>query len=135
QLQGGDSNSGEENTPARRQGIPASRWRSRSVLRAALGDTRSTMRLRAHEQYGGRARDRVRKVVLALEAIEMRKTTLLLAAFAVTVTLSAQPPPDPQLLIPEQAPPLGYRWVAEPLSIPEDVAFGLPASVTFDEAG
>ena len=65
----------------------------------------------------------------------MRKTTLVLAAFAFSATLSAQPPSDPRLLIPEQAPALNYRWVAHPLSIPDDVEFGLPASVTFDEEG
>lgn len=65
----------------------------------------------------------------------MGKTTLVLAAFAVSAPLWAQPPSDPRLLIPEQAPALNYRWVADPLSIPDDVEFGLPASVTFDEEG
>jgi sugar lactone lactonase YvrE len=65
----------------------------------------------------------------------MTKVTSVLAALAVSATLCAQPPSDPRLLIPEQAPALGYRWVAAPLRIPEDVEFGLPASVTFDDDG
>ena len=65
----------------------------------------------------------------------MKKTTSLLTALSVSAALWAQPPSDPQLLIPEQAPQLDYRWVAEPLSIPEDAEFGLPASVTFDGEG
>jgi DNA-binding beta-propeller fold protein YncE len=68
-------------------------------------------------------------------AIELRKTTLVVVAVIFSATLRAQPPSDPRLLIPEQAPPLNYRWVAEPLSIPDDVEFGLPASVTFDDNG
>jgi len=65
----------------------------------------------------------------------MKKIALLLGAWTISAALWAQPPSDPRLLIPEEAPPLPYRWVPNPLEIPEDVEFGLPASVTFDDEG
>src|SRR5690606_16313757 len=65
----------------------------------------------------------------------MRQITLVVGAWAISAALWAQPPSDPRLLIPEEAPPLNYRWVADPLELPDDVEFGLPASVTFDDNG
>ena len=65
----------------------------------------------------------------------MNKTTLVFTACAMGVTLWAQPPKDPRLLIPQKAPELNYRQVMNPLHIPDDVEFGLSASVTFDDQG
>jgi streptogramin lyase len=50
--------------------------------------------------------------------------------------LFAQRPSDPNLLIPQEGPDLGYKWVPNPLSgIPAEVQFGLPGNVEFDSQG
>ncbi len=65
----------------------------------------------------------------------MNKTTLVFTICATGAALWAQPPSDPRLLIPQEAPELNYRQVMNPLQVPDDVEFGLSASVTFDDEG
>lgn len=64
----------------------------------------------------------------------MMKKTALILLFACGCAF-AQRPSDPALLIPQEGPDLGYKWVANPLQIPADVEFGLSASVEFDKQG
>jgi sugar lactone lactonase YvrE len=51
------------------------------------------------------------------------------------VAVSAQRPSDPRLLIPQDAPPLGYVAVAEAVSLPAGVSMGAAAAVAFDAKG
>jgi DNA-binding beta-propeller fold protein YncE len=63
----------------------------------------------------------------------MRKAWVLPVA---VLALFAQRPSDPRYLIPQEAPPLDYRF--EPnhgLHIPPGFNFGLPGNVTFDKRG
>jgi sugar lactone lactonase YvrE len=60
------------------------------------------------------------------------------AAFVVLITTApafAQRPSDPALLVPQNAPPLDYVAVANPLSLPDGVQIGASASVAFDAKG
>ena len=63
----------------------------------------------------------------------MSKTFLLFLATCTLVV--AQRPSDPKLLIPQEAPLFDLKWVANPLTLPEGLNFGLPGSVTFDSKG
>lgn len=65
----------------------------------------------------------------------MRTCIAVCTALTITAAAWGQPPSDPALLIPQQAPLLDYIPVANGLSIPDDVEFGLSASVTFDAQG
>jgi sugar lactone lactonase YvrE len=47
----------------------------------------------------------------------------------------AQRPSDPALLVPQQAPPLDYVAVADPLTLPAGMTMGAAASVAFDARG
>ena len=58
------------------------------------------------------------------------------AMFVVTGTsVSTQRPSDPALLVPQNAPPLEYAAVPDPLPIPAGTTMGAPASVAFDARG
>lgn len=59
----------------------------------------------------------------------------ILLAVLVCLAAFAQRPSNPALLIPEEAPPLDYVPVANPLTLPGGFNFGLPGSVTFDSRG
>lgn len=50
-------------------------------------------------------------------------------------TAYAQRPSDPALLVPQNAPPLDYVAVPNPLSFPDGVTIGASASVAFDKNG
>jgi len=61
-------------------------------------------------------------------------------AFAgITLALSApvfsQRPSDPALLVPQQAPPLEYVAVPNPLTLPDGITMGVAASLAFDSKG
>ena len=47
----------------------------------------------------------------------------------------AQRPSDPALLVPENAPELGYVLAERAVNLPDDVTMGAPASVAFDADG
>lgn len=47
----------------------------------------------------------------------------------------AQPPRDPALLVPEQAPLLNYTPVPDPLTVPEGLEMGASSDVAFDSNG
>jgi len=47
----------------------------------------------------------------------------------------AQRPSNPALLIPQNAPELDYAAVANPVTLPDGIAMGAPASVAFDSKG
>lgn len=51
------------------------------------------------------------------------------------VSLLAQRPSNPALLVPQEAPPLDYEAVANPLPVPEGVNMGASSSVAFDSKG
>lgn len=53
----------------------------------------------------------------------------------VTNPSGAQPPRDPALLIPEQAPLLDYLPVPDPLTVPDGVEMGASTDVAFDSRG
>jgi len=59
-------------------------------------------------------------------------STLVLGSAA---TLLAQRPSNPALLIPQEAPPLDYVAVANPLPVPDGVNTGASAAVAFDSHG
>ncbi|MEO8098493.1 MAG: hypothetical protein ABI811_12395 [Acidobacteriota bacterium] len=59
---------------------------------------------------------------------------LVFAILGTALALLAQRPSNPALLIPQEAPPLDYAWVANPLS-GQPANFGLPGNVTFDKKG
>jgi sugar lactone lactonase YvrE len=50
-------------------------------------------------------------------------------------SLTAQRPSDPALLVPQDAPPLGYVAVPDPLPLPAGMNMGAPASLAFDATG
>ena len=47
----------------------------------------------------------------------------------------AQRPSNPALLVPQEAPPLDYVAVADPLPVPANVMMGASSSVAFDSKG
>jgi sugar lactone lactonase YvrE len=61
------------------------------------------------------------------------------AGFVVVVVVGhsafAQRPSDPALLVPQDAPPLEYAAVADPLPLPAGTTMGAAASVAFDRRG
>src|SRR5262245_14834672 len=62
----------------------------------------------------------------------------VVAAFAILlagISGLSQRPSDPALLIPQQAPPLDYVPVADPLSLPAGTTMGASAAVAFDAKG
>jgi hypothetical protein len=50
-------------------------------------------------------------------------------------SLFAQRPSDPALLVPQNAPPLDYMAVPDPVTLPAGVTMGPPASAAFDSKG
>jgi DNA-binding beta-propeller fold protein YncE len=64
-----------------------------------------------------------------------RRPALVLLALAVADTAPAQPPRDPALLIPEEAPLLDYVPVPDPLRLPAGVEMGASTDVAFDSSG
>ncbi len=62
----------------------------------------------------------------------MKRFAIFLAC---AVSAMAQRPTNPALLIPQQAPPLDYVAVANPLPVPEGVNMGASSSVAFDSKG
>jgi len=72
----------------------------------------------------------------------MKKRSLLYAVLVLAPgvwplapSLLAQRPSNPALLIPQEAPPLDYVAVADPLPVPSNVNMGASSSVTFDSKG
>jgi len=69
----------------------------------------------------------------------MKRAAVALIVVAVMsvvgVVLSAQRPSDPALLVPQDAPPLDYVSVPNPVSLPAGVTMGPPASVAFNSKG
>ncbi|MBZ5580254.1 MAG: peptidyl-alpha-hydroxyglycine alpha-amidating lyase family protein [Acidobacteriia bacterium] len=62
----------------------------------------------------------------------------VIAAFAMLLAGTpgfAQRPSNPALLIPQTAPELDYAAVANPVTLPDGVVMGAPASVAFDAKG
>ena len=64
----------------------------------------------------------------------MRKLAILFTTLW-TVAAFCQRPSDPRLLIPQEAPPLDYAAVANPLPVPDGVNMGASSSVAFDSHG
>lgn len=64
----------------------------------------------------------------------MKTSTLFLAALCAASSL-AQRPTNPALLIPQEAPPLDYVAVPDPLPVPSNVNMGASADVAFDSHG
>src|SRR5712692_5627210 len=62
----------------------------------------------------------------------MKRLALVLVA---PLALFAQRPSNPALLVPQEAPPLDYVAVANPLPVPEGVNMGASSDVTFDAKG
>jgi sugar lactone lactonase YvrE len=58
-----------------------------------------------------------------------------IAVLLAHLSLSAQRPSDPALLVPQEAPPLGYVAVANPLPVPPGTNIGAPAAVAFGPNG
>ncbi len=65
----------------------------------------------------------------------MRKSAILFTALWVGTCAFAQRPTNPALLIPQEAPPLDYVAVADPLPVPAGVNMGASSSVAFDSKG
>ncbi len=70
----------------------------------------------------------------------MRRGAFVAAALAATALATtglafAQRPSNPALLIPQEAPPLDYEPVPNPLPVPGDVNMGASADVAFDSHG
>ncbi len=65
-----------------------------------------------------------------------RKAALALAVFVGgAVPALAQPPRDPALLVPQDAPPLAYRVAESPFEVPDGMTMGASAAVAFDGSG
>ena len=62
----------------------------------------------------------------------MKRFALLLACAGFTF---AQRPSNPALLVPQEAPPLDYVAVPNPLPVPDAAAMGASSDVTFDSQG
>jgi streptogramin lyase len=65
----------------------------------------------------------------------MRIAVLAVAALLVAAPALPQRPSDPALLVPQEAPELGFVAVADPLTLPDGVTIGAAASVAFDSRG
>ena len=65
----------------------------------------------------------------------MKFTTLGLTMLLTVVPALAQRPSDPALVVPQEAPPLDFVAVSEPLKLPAGVTMGAAASVAFDSKG
>jgi sugar lactone lactonase YvrE len=67
----------------------------------------------------------------------MKTVTTVFAVFLLLVGVSvlAQRPSDPALLVPQTAPELGYVAVPNPITVPTGTTMGASASVTFDARG
>ncbi|MGH9147619.1 MAG: peptidyl-alpha-hydroxyglycine alpha-amidating lyase family protein [Vicinamibacterales bacterium] len=65
----------------------------------------------------------------------MKFTVLGLTMLLTVVPALAQRPSDPALVVPQEAPPLDFVAVPEPLKLPADVTMGAAASVAFDSKG
>jgi sugar lactone lactonase YvrE len=63
------------------------------------------------------------------------KTVAIALVLVGGATVFAQRPSDPALLIPQDAPPLEYVAVAEPVKLPTGMTMGASAGVTFDAKG
>lgn len=63
------------------------------------------------------------------------KTLGIVMVFVAGVTLFAQRPSDPALLVPQTAPLLDYVAVPGPVTLPDGMTMGAPAGVTFDGKG
>ena len=64
----------------------------------------------------------------------MRTAAAVLACFSCALAF-AQRPSNPALLVPQEAPPLDYVAVADPIPVPANVNMGASSSVTFDAKG
>jgi DNA-binding beta-propeller fold protein YncE len=60
---------------------------------------------------------------------------VLAAALGAASPALAQPPRDPALLVPQEAPPLAYRPVEPAVTLPEGMEMGASAAVAFDARG
>ena len=66
----------------------------------------------------------------------MRITAVIVAILLLSLPAFAQRPPDPALLVPQNAPELDYVAVANPFTFPAESGFrGAAASVAFDSKG
>ncbi|HUI78920.1 MAG TPA: peptidyl-alpha-hydroxyglycine alpha-amidating lyase family protein [Bryobacteraceae bacterium] len=66
----------------------------------------------------------------------MKPAALALAALLFAGTFAfAQRPSNPALLVPQTAPELDYKPVADPIAVPSSVTMGAPASAAFDSKG
>jgi sugar lactone lactonase YvrE len=73
-----------------------------------------------------------------LTAILARASTLALwlaALWAGSMAFAQRPDNHPELMIPQNAPALDYRAVADPLPLPSGTDMGAPASTAFDSRG
>lgn len=65
----------------------------------------------------------------------MKSGATALIALALMTAVGAQRPSDPALLVPHPAPPLDYVAVADPVTLPDGLTMGPPASLAFDASG
>ncbi len=65
----------------------------------------------------------------------MKTAAALFAIFLIGTSAFAQRPSDPALLVPQQAPELGYVAVPEPVTLPAGITMGASAGVAFDSRG
>jgi sugar lactone lactonase YvrE len=65
----------------------------------------------------------------------MKKAPTVLGILLGCALAFAQRPSNPALLVPQEAPPLDYAAVPNPLPLPEGVTMGASASVAFDPQG
>jgi len=66
----------------------------------------------------------------------MKRTAVIFGiGLACAVCVLAQRPSNPALLVPQEAPPLDYVAVADPLPVPANVMMGASSSVAFDSKG
>ena len=70
----------------------------------------------------------------ALE-LPMKRITCLLACLVLSVSVFAQRPSDPALLVPEAAPELDYVFAPDSIKLPEGAKMGAAAAVAFDARG
>jgi DNA-binding beta-propeller fold protein YncE len=67
--------------------------------------------------------------------MKLLAAVLLAAAFVVALPAQAQPPRDPAILVPQDAPPHGFRAVDPAVTLPAGVEMGASAAVAFDARG
>ena len=65
----------------------------------------------------------------------LRTAAVTLAILSVCSSAFSQRPSDPALLVPQDAPPLEYVAVPDPLPVPAGTTMGAPSSVAFDAKG